>query len=560
MQFENFDGLGLHETLRRAVQTQGYDRPTKIQIQAIPHVLEGRDLLGCAQTGTGKTAAFALPTLQRLAAHLSNAALGGAPSGGVSGGEAVAAVRPRSVTPAGSVFKEVSVEEALANASAFGGGMSVEQLDRQAGDRDSRHARGGERPRAADHAAQGRRGDRPGAGAKGGRRRHTRGLILAPTRELAGQIGESFAQYGKFTGLKHTVIFGGVGYGHQMRALEQGVDIVVATPGRLMDLMNSRHADISRVEILVLDEADQMLDLGFFPAIRRIVGHLPSERQTLMFSATMPTEIRKLADQLLKNPVSVQVAPAATPAERVAQSLIQCEPREKPLVLSEFLKQTPSSRTLVFTRTKHGADKLVKHLSRDGIRAIAIHGNKSHNARQRALSEFKSNSPPVLIATDIAARGLDIDDVSHVINFDVPNVPETYVHRIGRTGRAGAEGIAVTLCGRDERQWVRDIERLTRKQIRVVAGPEISPEARAALNQPRPTQGPSRPGSANGPRYQGGGNGGGGGGNGNEFESRQARGSFAGPPKSRFQGGRSRFGGSRGGKPSFRSSSNRNPR
>ncbi|MFO0902694.1 MAG: DEAD/DEAH box helicase [Pirellulales bacterium] len=421
MKFEN---LELHANLLRAVQEEGYEHPTPIQRQAIPHVLTGRDLLGCAQTGTGKTAAFALPTLHRLltsATHVPHAP----------------AAAPR-------------------------------------------------RPQGPSISAHG-----PRPAARPGPRRPIRALVLAPTRELAGQIGESFEVYGRHSGLKQTVIFGGVGQGRQVLALQQGVDILVATPGRLLDLMQQGHIRLSNIEVLILDEADQMLDMGFLPDLRRIVAQVPRDRQTLMFSATMPVEIRRLAEQWLRNPVSVEVAPVSTPAERVRQSVFHVESRDKPHLLAHYLRSEATGRTLVFTRTKHGADKVVRVLEKSGIRAAAIHGNKSQNARLRVLAEFKSQRPPVLVATDIAARGLDIDQISHVINYDVPNVAETYVHRIGRTGRAGAEGIAVSLCGRDEREFLRQIERLTRLKIPVVAhdlpprdpADEPAPPARSAPHQ-----------------------------------------------------------------------------
>ncbi len=383
----SFDDLGLVEPILRAVRAEGYQTATPIQLKAIPEIIEGRDLVGCAQTGTGKTAAFALPTLQRLS--------------------------PR-----------------------------------------------GKQPRKA--------GGRRGAG----NYRKIRALILAPTRELAVQIGESFSAYGRFTGLRHTVVYGGVSQRPQVRAFQKGVDTVVATPGRLLDLIGQGHVDLRGVEILILDEADRMLDMGFIPDLRRIVAHVPRDRQTLMFSATMPKEIRQLATQWLRNPVHVQVARDAEPAEKVEQSVCFVEPKQKPRLLAHFLRNTPSTRTLVFSRTKHGADKIVKSLLREGIRAASIHGNKSQAARQRVLAQFKSDGLPVLIATDIAARGLDVDDISHVINYDMPHDAETYVHRIGRTGRAGAEGIAVSFCGRAEHTKLRSIERLIRRTITVQGQPE----------------------------------------------------------------------------------------
>jgi len=377
-----FDDLGLVEPILRAVRAEGYQTATPIQVQAIPAVIKGHDLIGCAQTGTGKTAAFALPTLQRLCAR-------------------------------------------------------------------------GNEPREASSRR------------RAGNRRKIRALILSPTRELAAQIGEFFSAYGRFTDLRHTVVYGGVSQGPQVRALQKGVDTLVATPGRLLDLIGQGYVDLSGVEILILDEADRMLDMGFIHDLRRIVAHAPRGRQTLMFSATMPVEIRQLAAQWLRKPVHVQVAPDAAPAEKVEQSVNFVEPRQKPLLLAHFLQNTLSTRTLVFSRTKHGADKIVRGLLREGIRAAAIHGNKSQAARERVLEHFKSDRLPVLIATDIAARGLDVDDISHVINYDMPGDPETYVHRIGRTGRAGAEGIAVSFCGRDEHAQLRLIERLIRATITV---------------------------------------------------------------------------------------------
>ena len=379
MKFEDF---GLTEAILRGVRKQGYCKATPIQAKAIPAILRGRDLMGCAQTGTGKTAAFALPTLQRLSS------------------------RP---------------------------------MDRVA-------KRGHARSRST---------------------RPIRSLILAPTRELAIQIHASFQAYGKFTGMRATVIYGGVSQHRQVRSLQDGVDIVIATPGRLLDLMQQGHVDLASVQLLILDEADQMLDMGFIHDLRKIVARVPKRRQTLMFSATMPGEIRKLADQWLSDPVHVRVAPVAAPAEKVQQSVYFVEPPEKSRLLKSFLRQTPGSRTLVFTRTKRGADRVARQLTQAGIVASAIHGNKSQNLRERVLARFKSSQPPVLVATDIAARGLDVREVSHVINFDLPEVPEIYVHRIGRTGRAGAAGRAISFCGRDERSRLRRIERLTRRAIEV---------------------------------------------------------------------------------------------
>ncbi len=368
----SFEGLGLAETLLRAVRAEGYTTPTKIQTAAIPAILEGRDVLGCAQTGTGKTAAFALPTLQRL------------------GGSAL---------PAG--------------------------------------------------------------------RRPIRVLVLAPTRELAVQIGESFGAYGRHTGLRSAVIYGGVGQHPQVRALRAGVDILVATPGRLLDLMQQRHVDLARVEVLVLDEADRMLDMGFIHDLRRIVAQAPTRRQTLLFSATMPPGIRQLAGQWLRNPVDVKVNPAAPAAETVRQSVMFVEQANKIGTLTRWLKTTAWTRTLVFTRTKRRADKVAGLLRKAGIAADAFHADKSQSARQRSIARFKSPRPAVLVATDIAARGLDIELVSHVINYDLPIDAENYVHRIGRTGRAGADGVALSFCDAAERDALHAIQRLTRQNLAI---------------------------------------------------------------------------------------------
>jgi ATP-dependent RNA helicase RhlE len=392
-----FENLGLSDSLLRAVRDEGYQTATPIQLQAIPIVLAKRDLMGCAQTGTGKTAAFALPTLHRLSTSFCQTR--------AANGNGVPRHRMRS-------------------------GKHHDSL-----------------PRAE--------------------RRPIRSLILAPTRELAAQIGESFATYGRFAGLQHAVVYGGVGQGPQVRALQRGVDILVATPGRLLDLMEQGHINLCHIEILVLDEADQMLDMGFIVPLRRIVAAVPRSRQTLMFSATMPAEIRKLAIEWLRDPAYVQVGPIAKPAELVKQSVYFVEPRHKPHLLTHFLQNTAFTRTLVFARTKHGADRIVKQLIRAGIRAVAIHGNKSQTVRQRTLAAFKSNQPPILVATDVAARGLDVDGISHVINYDLPDVAEMYVHRIGRTARAGASGIATSFCAREERGQLRQIERLTRRTITV---------------------------------------------------------------------------------------------
>jgi ATP-dependent RNA helicase RhlE len=369
----SFSTLGLAEPLLRAVSAAGYERPTPIQAQAIPHLLAGHDLLGCAQTGTGKTAAFALPLLH----HLSRT------------------------------------------------------------------------PRAA-----GRRGPRV--------------LVLAPTRELALQIAEGFRDYGRGVKVSTAVVFGGVGQGPQVEALRRDADVVVATPGRLLDLMGQGHARFDALEALVLDEADRMLDMGFIEPIRRIIQALPRQRQNLMFSATMPPEIMKLARSILVNPVEVAVAPVATTAEKIAQWVLHVDRANKRALLKEVLRDPTMKRVLVFTRTKHAANRVAEQLDRGGIRAAAIHGNKSQNARQRALDGFKRGELRVLVATDIAARGIDVDDVTHVINFELPDEPESYVHRIGRTARAGASGVALSFCDREERDNLRAIERLTRTKVRVV--------------------------------------------------------------------------------------------
>ncbi len=396
----SFQNLGLAEPVLRAVSAEGYTVPTPIQMQAIPPLLAGRDLLGCAQTGTGKTAAFSLPILHRLAQH----------------------------KPEG--------------------------------------------------------------------RRPIRALILCPTRELAAQIGESLRVYGRHTGLRHAVIFGGVNQFHQVKALRAGVDIVVATPGRLLDLMNQGHVDLSAVNTFVLDEADRMFDMGFLPDLRRIVVKLPTQRQTMLFSATMPGPIEQLANSVLRNPERIMVVPEKQTLDLIQQSLYHVPHAGKQALLEQLLFDLPQSRVIVFTRTKHGADRVVKLLDRAGLNSAAIHGNKSQAARQRALEGFKRGQLPVLIATDLAARGIDVDDITHVINFDLPHEPETYVHRVGRTGRAGASGFAISFCSRDERDFLRSIERLTRQRIPVNGTPELelpkfkeSPEEAEAS----PARGGNRP-------------------------------------------------------------------
>ncbi len=369
-----FEQLHLIEPILRALESEGYTTPTPIQEQSIPMVLQGRDLLGCAQTGTGKTAAFAIPMLQIL--------------------------HERKV--AGSANKGIKA------------------------------------------------------------------LILTPTRELAIQIDESFAAYGKHLNLKHLVIFGGVSQQPQTNALRNGVDILIATPGRLLDLVEQRFINLSQIELFVLDEADRMLDMGFIHDVKKIITKIPAKRQTLFFSATMPTEIAKLSSTILSNPAKVEVTPVSSTAETIQQAMYFVEKENKKHLLIHLLKDKEIKSALVFTRTKHGADKVVKELSRAGIGAEAIHGNKSQNARQRALGNFKSGHTRVLVATDIAARGIDVDDLSHVINFELPNVPETYVHRIGRTGRAGASGIAFSFCDMEEKEFLRDIQKLIATSVPIV--------------------------------------------------------------------------------------------
>ncbi len=368
----SFADLGLALPILNALTTQGYTEPTPIQVQAIPHVMLGRDLQGIAQTGTGKTAAFALPILHRLL---------------------------------------------------------VEK--------------------------------------KPAPRRGCRVLVLSPTRELASQIAESFRAYGRQTGLRTALMYGGVPKGRQAKAVANGIDILVATPGRLMDHMQDGAVTLNNVEVLVLDEADHMLDLGFIVPIRKIVQSIPPARQTLFFSATMPKEISTLAGQMLKDPVHVAVTPVATTVERVEQKVIFVEASRKRQVLAELLRSSRMTRTLVFTRTKHGADRVTQHLEAMGQPAAAIHGDKSQPQRERALQMFKQGRIGVLVATDIAARGIDVDGVTHVVNFDLPNVPEAYVHRIGRTARAGHAGVAISLCDSSERPHLRGIEKLIRTRLSV---------------------------------------------------------------------------------------------
>ena len=374
MQNQTFDQLKLVAPIARALKDEGYDTPTPIQAAAIPPLLEGRDLIGCAQTGTGKTAAFALPILQGLS------------------------INQRKATP-----------------------------------------------------------------------RTARVLVLTPTRELAAQVGESFRTYGRHLNLRHALVFGGVGQGPQVKALSRGTDILVATPGRLLDLMNQGHAKLTGIEVFVLDEADRMLDMGFLPDIKKVIAALPKKRQTLLFSATMAPEIRKLAEGMLVNPVNVAVTPPATTVDNVAEHVLFVDDTDKRALLSQLLgKDSNIDRALVFTRTKHGANRLVKQLGQESVKANAIHGNKSQTARTAALKDFRDGRCRVLVATDIAARGIDVDGITHVVNFDLPNEPESYVHRIGRTARAGASGTALSFCAAAERPYLRDIERLLKRSVPVL--------------------------------------------------------------------------------------------
>ncbi|MFR9523065.1 MAG: DEAD/DEAH box helicase [Rikenellaceae bacterium] len=414
-----FDDLNLIEPIAKALTKAGYVTPTPIQSQAIPYLLEGHDLLGCAQTGTGKTAAFSIPIIQHI-------------------------YKNRHSSPRG-----------------------------------------------------------------------IKALILTPTRELAIQIDESFATYGEFTGLRHTVIFGGVGQKPQVDAIKAGVDVLIATPGRLIDLVGQRHINLSKLEFFVLDEADHMLDMGFIHDIRRILPMLPQRRQSLFFSATMPKEIERLANSILTRPRKVEVTPPSSTVDRIEQYLYYVEQKNELLV--ELLQNPEMESTLVFTRTKYGADKVAKILNRAGITAEAIHGNKSQNNRQRTLANFKERKTRVLIATDIASRGIDVDNLSHVVNFELPNVPETYVHRIGRTGRAGREGVAYSFCKEEEMPLLRDIEKLIGKRIEVAGGtpftttaapkadkaekkePKRTPSVRKNAATQKQGSAPSRQGNSNRP-------------------------------------------------------------
>jgi len=368
-----FSSLNIIDPILKSLEEEGYTTPTPIQAQAIPIVLKGTDLLGCAQTGTGKTAAFAIPILQQLAKNKS-----------------------------------------------FAG------------------------------------------------KRKARALIITPTRELAIQINDSFKAYGRHTGLKSTVIFGGVNQNPQTRSLRAGVDIIVATPGRLLDLMNQGHVNLRDVGFFVLDEADRMLDMGFIHDVNKLLDALPRNRQSLFFSATMPPEIVKLSNTILDNPMKVSVTPVSSTVDIIKQSVYFVDKPKKNALLVEVLKNPEIKTALVFSRTKHGADKIVRHLHKNNIKAEAIHGNKGQNARQRALKNFKAQTTRILVATDIAARGIDVDNLSYVINYDTSNIAETYVHRIGRTGRAGAKGTAISFCNAEEKEFLKDIEKLIKKSISVV--------------------------------------------------------------------------------------------
>jgi superfamily II DNA/RNA helicase len=396
----SFLELGLAESITRAILEEGYETPTPIQSQTIPQVLAGRDVVGIAQTGTGKTAAFALPILHHLSKNR---------------------VRPE--------------------------------------------------------------------------RKSCRVLVLSPTRELSGQIVDSFKTYGRHQKVTVSLAIGGVPMGRQVRSLLNGVDVLVATPGRLLDLVNSKALSLEKVEVFVLDEADRMLDMGFIHDIRKIVGKLPKERQTLFFSATMPPAIEELGRLMLRDPARVAVTPQASTAERISQRVVHVEKSGKVALLADILRSEPIDRAIVFTRTKHGADRVVRQLNQQGLAAEAIHGNKSQGQRERALAAFRNGKVKTLIATDIAARGIDVDGITHVINYDLPNVPESYVHRIGRTARAGAEGFAISFCDHEERAYLRDIERLIRmslpstgkhgKELQANRPAQARPDAPKAPGKPR---------------------------------------------------------------------------
>ena len=406
----------LIEPLQRAVSEEGYSIPTPIQEQAIPHLLEGKDILGCAQTGTGKTAAFTLPLLQEMC--------------------------QTNITPAKG------------------------------------------RPRA---------------------------LIMTPTRELAAQIGDSIKTYGRHVRVSHTVIFGGVGQNPQVQAMNRGVDVVVATPGRLIDLMNQGVVHLDKIELFILDEADRMLDMGFIPDIRRVIAKLPKKRHSLFFSATMPPVVEKLATDMLCNPVKITIDPGKPTVERIEQKLMFVDKGHKDALLIDLIDSHDMDKVIIFSRTKHGANKVVKKLEAAGITAAAIHGNKSQTARTKALAEFKAGKVRALVATDIAARGIDVDGITHVVNYDLPEEPESYVHRIGRTARAGADGDAVSFCSARERDWLRQIEKMIRKEIPVDSEhkyhSEIARRATGSEARPEPKgrQGNRRGGGGRRPGQGGGG-------------------------------------------------------
>ena len=394
-----FKELELIEPILKALETEGYTNPTPIQEQAIPSALAGKDILGCAQTGTGKTAAFSIPILQ------------------------------------------------LVCQSQLNGNFT----------------------------------------------RGIKALILTPTRELAIQIDESIAAYGKNLRISHEVIFGGVSQHHQVINLKKGVDILTATPGRLLDLMQQGFIHLKDIRFFVLDEADRMLDMGFINDVKKVVAKLPEKKQTLFFSATMPDEIEKLANTLLKNPVTIAVTPVSSTVEKIEQAIYFVEKENKKNLLQDLLKDSAINSALVFTRTKHGADKVVKNLVKQGITSEAIHGNKSQNARQRALTNFKNGNTRILVATDIAARGIDVDGLSHVVNYELPNVPETYVHRIGRTGRAGENGMAISFCDTEERAYLKDIQKLIKIELPVVSNHEYhsATPQKVSSNQPEKIKKPA---------------------------------------------------------------------
>lgn len=391
-----FNDLALSADIQKALTETGYTHPTPIQEQAIPHVLKERDLLACAQTGTGKTAAFSLPIIQLL---------------------------------------------------------------------DSR---------------------------KNNNTKNIRCLILTPTRELAIQIGENFSEYGKYTNLKHTVIFGGVGQEPQVRALKNGVDVLIATPGRLLDLINQKYIQLGKLEIFVLDEADRMLDMGFLHDVKKVLNFIPKQRQSLFFSATMAPEIIKLANTILNNAVKIEVTPVATTAEKVEQCVYFIDKDNKKLLLVDLMKELNMQRALVFTRTKHGANRLAQFLEKQGIGAQAIHGNKSQTARQKALEDFKSSKIQILVATDIAARGIDIDELPFVVNYELPNIPESYVHRIGRTGRAGFSGKAIAFCDFEEKAYLKTIQKLIGQEIPVIENHEYPMLIHHVEAKPKQTNAPRR--------------------------------------------------------------------